>query len=103
MTKAPVMKNLRCLRCDSPMQVGYQVDGLGRTSFRQSCWAAGPPEGHDVKFLGLDLFEKWALKIKEEDLLPIVTLRCATCGLLEHYAPPTKVEPPSQWQVDESG
>jgi hypothetical protein len=69
------------------MKVGYQVDGMGHATFRQSCWVAGPPEAQDAKFLGIELFEKWALKIAEQDLMPIVTLRCSNCGLLEHYAP----------------
>ena len=62
------------------------VDGLDRASYRQAQWAAGPPESRDDTFLGMKVFEEWALKVEEEHLKPVVTYRCSDCGLLESYA-----------------
>lgn len=81
------MTDSLCPKCSSNMVLGYQVDGLGRDAYRQACWAEGPPEQRDAKFLGIALFEEWVLKVKRDDLRPIVTKRCSACGFLEHYAP----------------
>lgn len=75
-----------CPKCDKEMEYGFSVDGVDRKSYRQAQWAAGPPESRDDTFLGLKVFEEWALKLKEEDLRPIVTYRCTGCGFLESYA-----------------
>lgn len=69
------------------MQSGFQVDSLGRQAFRQTSWVAGPAQARDETFLGMKMFEEWAVKVQEEDLYPIVSLRCSECGYLESYAP----------------
>jgi hypothetical protein len=75
-----------CPKCNFEMEHGFQVDGIDRKSYRQAQWAAGPPKAHDETFLGLKVFEEWALKLKEEDLKSITTYRCVECGFLENYA-----------------
>lgn len=76
-----------CPKCASNMEPGFLVDGIDRACYRQSQWMPGPPESDDSRFLGMRLYEEWALKIEETDLKPIVTMRCTGCGFLEHYAP----------------
>ena len=75
-----------CPKCESDMEPGFLVDGLDRASYRQAQWAAGPPEARDDTFLGMKVFEEWALKVEEEHLKPVVTYRCGKCGFLESYA-----------------
>ena len=83
------MNDCTCPKCSCAMQLGFQADGVHQgTLFRQACWAAGPPEVKDWKFLGLNLLQEWVLNLSEKDLHPIVTMRCSSCGFLEHYAPP---------------
>ena len=69
------------------MVMGFQVDDVQRGAYRQSQWAPGPPESDDRTFLGMKVYEEWLLKVDKEDLKPIVTWRCSSCGYLEHYAP----------------
>ena len=76
-----------CPRCEAGMEPGFLVDGVDRAAYRQAQWAAGPPESRDDTFLGMKVFEEWALKIKDEHLKPVVTYRCSGCGFLESYAP----------------
>lgn len=69
------------------MEPGFQVDSPGRGVFRQGTWAPGPPQAKEGTLLGMKLFEEWVLELKEEDLRPVVGLRCTACGFLEYYAP----------------
>ena len=62
-----------CPKCHSEMERGFVVDmGLGAKPFSQ--WTRGrPPKG-----------VIW--KAKPDDMLPIGTYRCSSCGYLESYA-----------------
>lgn len=68
------------------MELGLQIDGVDRRTFRQSMWAPGPPESRDETFLGMQVFEDWVLKLDKGELKPIRTYRCRKCGFLENYA-----------------
>jgi hypothetical protein len=57
------------------MEDGYMVD-LSQSGYRQQIWHPGTPE--PSFWLGL--------KIKEEQCIPVTTLRCPNCGYLESYA-----------------
>lgn len=69
------------------MEPGFQVDSPGHSVFRQGTWAPGPPQSKEGSLLGMKLYADWLLELKEEDLRPVVALRCTQCGFLEHYAP----------------
>ena len=62
-----------CPKCNGEMVRGFVLDvGLGAKSFSQ--WTRGtPPKG-----------VIW--KAEPEDMLPIGTFRCSSCGYLESYA-----------------
>ena len=63
------------------------VDGQGHKAFRQALWAPGPPEADETKFLGMKMNFDWMLKLSEDQLRPVASLRCKECGYLELYAP----------------
>lgn len=80
-------KNRDCPRCQVSMELGFQVDDVQRSCYRQAQWAPGPPKTDDSQFLGMKMYEDWLLEIDKETLKPIFTFRCPECGLLENYAP----------------
>lgn len=80
------MSRTLCAKCGSKMTLGFLVDGQGRMAFRQAAWAPGPPEALEASFMGMKLYEEWALKLEEKDLVPISSWRCDGCGFLEFYA-----------------
>jgi predicted nucleic-acid-binding Zn-ribbon protein len=67
--------SLQCPKCQSRMEQGFVLDNTyGARVVSQ--WAAGAP-----------LKSFWAgTKLPEEQLVPIGTYRCVSCGYLEHYA-----------------
>ncbi len=69
------------------MRPGFQVDDVQRHSYRQAQWAPGPPEMDESKFLGIKVYEDWIVRVEKEQLKPIVSWRCPSCGYLEQYAP----------------
>lgn len=65
-----------CLRCKRPMTLGFLLDVGDHGASRVSRWVEGAPEK-----------SIWTgLKLKDRDVLPIRTFRCARCGYLESYA-----------------
>jgi hypothetical protein len=62
------------------MQVGYVPD-LTEGGCRQQNWCPGEPR--KSFWMGL--------KIKADELLPVITLRCPKCGYLESYALPKSI------------
>lgn len=68
-----------CLRCKTPMEKGFVADG-NRSGDAQQRWDAGEP---------VSTF--WSgLKVDRKHELPVITLRCPKCGMLESYANPAK-------------
>lgn len=75
----------KCLRCQTPMAKGFQVDHTGHGSAVQTKWIEGDP--HTSTFLGVNLsgFVKGERDALE---LPITLYRCPSCGCLESFAHP---------------
>ena len=70
-------KPVECLRCHAHMEAGYVADA-GESTYRQQIWYPGEPKS-----------DFWmGLKMKKEQIVPVVTLRCSNCGYLESYAIP---------------
>jgi hypothetical protein len=66
-----------CIRCHAQMQIGYVPD-WGESGYRPQNWYPGEPKK-----------SFWTgLKLKADDLVPVKTFRCPTCGYLESYALP---------------
>ena len=64
-----------CLRCKTPMETGFIADeSHGRRLQEQ--WDGGLPKSNF-----------WTgLKVDRKHSLPVITLRCPKCGMLESYA-----------------
>ena len=69
------MKSISCLRCQSAMQLGFIIDGH-QNGFAQEAWSPGEPQ--KSFWLGL--------KLDRDQMLPVVSYRCLSCGYLESYA-----------------
>ena len=69
--------HLRCSKCGGEMKLGFVVDKDhgGQTI---SKWAPGVP--HKSFWTGT--------KLDKDDVIPIGTYRCSSCGFLESYARP---------------
>jgi hypothetical protein len=67
--------SVECLRCHVPMETGFIAD---RTygKWVEEKWSPGEPQLH-----------WWGLE-KSEGAMPVITLRCPRCGVLESYARP---------------
>ncbi|GMV15619.1 MAG: hypothetical protein HS104_25680 [Polyangiaceae bacterium] len=66
---------LQCPKCESEMEQGFVLDNTYGARL-VSQWAPGAP-----------LKSFWTrTKLPEEDLIPIGTYRCSSCGYLEQYA-----------------
>ena len=70
-----VNKPVECMRCQAKMVVGFVPDGT-HAGFAQQNWAPGDPK--PSFWMGL--------KMKKDQVVPVVTLRCPDCGYLESYA-----------------
>jgi hypothetical protein len=68
-------KPVECVRCHAQMEFGFVLDGR-HDGFAQQTWSPGEPE--PSFWMGL--------KLKNDQLLPVTTLRCPICGYLESYA-----------------
>lgn len=67
-----------CLRCDTPMEVGFLLDEQ-RNGFNQGRWCPGfPTKGWVSPVAGKHVKES----------IPVVSFRCPSCGVLESYALP---------------
>jgi hypothetical protein len=88
-------KAAECIRCHVQMEVGYVVDA-NQSGYQQQKWSPGEPEPNF--WMGL--------KLAKDQVLPVTTLRCPSCGYLESYAiaqSPDGVlasgRNPRQWQM----
>jgi hypothetical protein len=57
------------------MVVGFVADGI-HAGFAQQNWVPGKPK--PSFWMGL--------KMKKDEIVPVITLRCPNCGYLESYA-----------------
>jgi len=70
-------KGMDCLRCGGLLERGYVADKAHYSVPDTQQWVEGAPE-HSF----------WqGLKMKDRDVLPVMTYRCKRCGFLESYAP----------------
>jgi hypothetical protein len=68
-------ESIQCLRCHTPMEIGFVIDGSQR-GFLQETWTPGTPQP-----------SFWTgVKLKRDELLKVTTHRCPNCGYLESYA-----------------
>jgi hypothetical protein len=68
--------SIDCLRCHVPMERGFIADrAVGR--WVQEHWSPGDPTVY-----------LWTL-LPGKGTLPVITMRCTRCGLLESYAQST--------------
>jgi hypothetical protein len=73
-------KAVECIRCRAQMEVGFVPD-LREGGSSQQVWCPGEPKK-----------SFWTgLKVKADQLVPVKTLRCPTCGYLESYALPKSI------------
>ena len=69
------MNKIDCIHCHALMELGFVADGT-HAGFAQETWCPGEPQP-----------SFWVgLKLKKDQLLPVVTFRCPKCGYLESYA-----------------
>lgn len=67
-----------CPKCNGPMVQGFVLDYTGGVARIVSHWAAGVPRD-----------SSWGTGPKlPEQVIPIGTFRCSSCGYLESYAMP---------------
>jgi hypothetical protein len=67
---------LACLRCGGPMEQGFVADKAHYSVPEMQQWVEGVPER-----------SFWSgLKMKDREVLSVMTYRCERCGYLESYA-----------------
>lgn len=69
-------------KCDTPMRPGFAIDRGENHHSRVQEWIPGAPRE--------SIWFGPATRQQRIDAIPIITLRCPTCGFLESYAPPPK-------------
>ena len=68
--------DLKCLRCGGPMEQGFVADKAHYSVPETQTWVEGAPER-----------TFWSgLKMKNRQVLVVMTFRCEQCGYLESYA-----------------
>src|ERR1700730_7967663 len=70
-------KAVECIRCHAQMEVGYVLDAT-HSGYQQQNWSPGEPK--PSFWMGL--------KLAKDQVLPVTTLKCPSCGYLESYAIP---------------
>jgi len=66
---------IECIRCHAHMESGWVADKT-QAGLMQQNWSAGEPQP-----------SFWTgLKVEKDQVVPVTTLRCPTCGYLESYA-----------------
>lgn len=69
-----------CIRCRNPMANGYLLEAGDHNTRTVTHWVEGEPEK-----------SFWTgLKLKDRDVMAVVTFRCPDCGYLESYARPKR-------------
>ncbi len=76
--------DFNCPKCQTPMQHGFVFDRGDYNMPLGPRWVAG-----DEK---TSIWTGAATRQQVKDALPVITLRCPTCGYLESYAPPLRPE-----------
>lgn len=65
-----------CIRCRTQMEAGYLLEAGDHNSRTVTQWVEGEPEK-----------SFWTgLRLKDRDVMPVMTFRCPNCGYLESYA-----------------
>ena len=73
-------KPVECLRCHAHMEAGF-VGDRWENGCQQQIWVRGAPQR-----------SFWTgLKVRKDQIVPVITVRCPTCGYLESYAIPQTV------------
>jgi len=68
---------VECARCHARMESGWVAD-YTHGGIQQENWCPGEPQP-----------SSWTgLKVERDQVIPITTLRCPSCGYLESYAIP---------------
>ncbi len=70
-------QTIECLRCRTRMEPGVIADATHGGNVQEQ-WVPGAPE---VSFW-------FGLKVDKRARLPVITMRCPNCGVLESYARP---------------
>ncbi len=70
---------INCLRCQTPMEVGFMADVGDYSVVQQTRWCRGQP---NPSFWGGEVQHK-----QMRQGLRVLTYRCPNCGYLESYAP----------------
>jgi hypothetical protein len=66
---------VECIRCHAQMEVGYMLDA-NHSGYQQQNWYPGEPT--PSVWMGL--------KLAKDQVLPVSTFKCQSCGYLESYA-----------------
>jgi predicted nucleic-acid-binding Zn-ribbon protein len=70
-----VKGTVECIKCHAHMESGWVADKT-QGGLTQQNWSAGEPQP-----------SFWTgLKVEKDQVVPVTTLRCPTCGYLESYA-----------------
>jgi hypothetical protein len=69
---------VNCLRCHTPMEIGYLADVLHGTA---EVWKPGAPKMH-----------WWGVEGQMKKGIAVHTRRCPTCGTLESFTPMTAAD-----------
>lgn len=65
-----------CLRCGGTMETGFVADKAHYSVPGTQKWVEGPPEP-----------SFWSgLRMKDREVIPVITFRCEKCGWLDSYA-----------------
>ena len=71
-------KGMECLRCGGTLERGFVADKAHYSVPELQKWVEGAPE-HSF----------WSgIKLKNREVIPVMTYRCERCGFLESYALP---------------
>ncbi|HEY0780426.1 MAG TPA: hypothetical protein VGD56_20890 [Gemmatirosa sp.] len=71
-------QTIACIRCRTPMEPGYVADATSGGNVQEQ-WSPGAPQT-----------SYWTgLKIDTRARIPVTTMRCPNCGVLESYARPS--------------
>lgn len=74
---------VECIRCHAQMEPGYVADAAAGGAFLQQYWSDGEPETGFWR----------GLKVKRDERIPVITLRCPNCGYLESYTSSRQIAP----------
>lgn len=82
-----MVANVKCSNCDTTMEPGFVPTSKGGASLYAASWHPGAPET-DKSFWQKVRTGAAGAKLDEDELIPLVAYRCATCGLVSFYSAP---------------